>query len=170
MGVRLRENDPQSLYFWSIYWARFMRSLWSHLIEGVRTGQSVRKDLTGFAGFERQQQESPCCCDFNKTMVELTRLVASEVARSCGFRTVRTVVDVGGGYGELILDILRQVPHLKATLFDLSHAMRVRDSDSLRRNSYRAVSVSRLISSRFRHRPGLLQSKPYSSRFRTPLK
>jgi hypothetical protein len=60
---------------------------------------------------------------FNKTMVELTRLVANEVARAYDFTVARTVVDVGGGYGELIIAVLRQAPHLSGTLFDLPHAI-----------------------------------------------
>ena len=43
MGARLREDHPQSLHFWSIYWAHSMRPLWNHLSESVRTGQSVRR-------------------------------------------------------------------------------------------------------------------------------
>jgi len=123
MGARLREDHPQSLHFWSIYWAHSMRPLWSHLSESVRTGQSVRKALTGFDGFERQQRDPAAAALFNKTMVELTRLVASDVARSYDFTAVRTVVDIGGGYGELMIDVLRQAPQLKGTLFDLPHAI-----------------------------------------------
>jgi len=123
MGERLREDHPQSLHFWTLYWTRSMRPLWSHLIESVRTGHSVRKAVTGFEGFERQQQDPAAAAIFNNTMVELTRLVASEVARAYDFTAVRTIVDVGGGYGELITQILRQTPHLTGTLFDLPHAI-----------------------------------------------
>jgi SAM-dependent methyltransferase len=123
MGARLREDHPQSLHFWSLYWTHSMRPLWSHLTESVRTGQSVRKALTGFDGFERQQRDPAAAALFNKTMLELTRLVASEIARAYDFTAARTVVDVGGGYGELLIEILRQSPHLSGTLFDLPHAI-----------------------------------------------
>jgi hypothetical protein len=129
MGARLREDHPQSLHFWSIYWAHSMRPLWSQLSESVRTGQSVRKALTSFDGFERQQRDPAAAVLFNKTMVELTRLVAKDVARAYDFTMARTVVDVGGGYGELIIDILRRTPHLSGILFDLPHAI-----DGARRN------------------------------------
>ena len=129
MGARLSEAHPQSLHFWSIYWAHSMRPLWSHLTEAVRTGQSVRKALTGFDGFQRQQRDPSAATLFNQTMVELTRLVANDVARAYDFTAARTVVDVGGGYGELIVDILRQAPHLSGILFDLPHAI-----DGARRN------------------------------------
>lgn len=122
-GARLRENHPQSLHFWSISWTRSMRPLWTHLVESVRSGRSVTKTVTGFEGFERQQQDPAVAARFNKTMVELTRLVASAVARMYDFAAVHTVVDVGGGYGELILEILRHAPHLTGTLFDLPHAI-----------------------------------------------
>lgn len=122
LGSRLRRDHPESLHFWSIYWMQFMRPLWSRMKEGVRTGQSVRKALTGFEGFERQQQDPAAADTFNKTMVELTRLVAGRIARAYDFGGTRSIVDVGGGYGELLVAILRHTPHLTGTLFDLPHA------------------------------------------------
>jgi SAM-dependent methyltransferase len=123
MGARLHADHPQSLHFWSISWTRAMRPLWSHLLESVRTGQSVTKAVTGFESFERQERDPAAAASFNKTMAELTRLVAGDVVRAYDFTAVRTVVDVGGGYGELLLEILRQAPRLTGVLFDLPHAI-----------------------------------------------
>jgi orsellinic acid C2-O-methyltransferase len=123
MGSLLRKDVPDSLHFWTLYWGRCMRPLWDHLLQSVRTGQSVRKAVTGFEGFERQEKDPDAAALFNQTMVELTRLVAKEVARSYDFSSVTRMVDVGGGYGELIATILVQAPNTVGTLFDLPHAM-----------------------------------------------
>jgi hypothetical protein len=147
IGAQLREDHPQSLHFWSIYWAHSMRPLWNHLSGSVRTGRSVRKALTGFDGFERQQRDPAAAVLFNKTMVELTRLVAKEVVRAYDFTVARTVVDVGGGYGELIIDILRHAPHLRASSSICSTQSTVPDGSSLKRSCPHGARVSPEISS-----------------------
>lgn len=123
MGSRLRTDVPDSLYHWTMYWNRVMRPLWAHLGEGVKTGASVRKAVTGYEGFERQQHDPAAAAMFNRTMAELTRLVADDLAHTYDFSGVEHIVDVGGGYGELLVAILGRAPHVAATLFDLPHAI-----------------------------------------------
>jgi O-methyltransferase domain len=56
-------------------------------------------------------------------MVELTRLVAQEVTRVVDLSNAARIVDVGGGYGELLAAILGAHPRLRGVLFDLPHAI-----------------------------------------------
>ena len=55
-------------------------------------------------------------------MVDLTRPVACAIARSVDWSGMSLIVDVGGGYGELIAEILLQHPAVRGILFDLAHA------------------------------------------------
>jgi ubiquinone/menaquinone biosynthesis C-methylase UbiE len=52
-------------------------------------------------------------------MAELTRLAAESVVRAYRFTGLNAIVDVGGGYGELLISILKAYPDASGVLFDL---------------------------------------------------
>ena len=60
---------------------------------------------------------------FNGAMVELTRLIAGEVARGYDFAGMRRIVDVGGGHGALLAAVLAVHPRMQGVIFDLPHAI-----------------------------------------------
>ena len=55
-------------------------------------------------------------------MVDLTRLAALDIVRAYDFAGQR-VMDVGGGYGELLAQILSAYPTAQGVLFDMPHAI-----------------------------------------------
>jgi ubiquinone/menaquinone biosynthesis C-methylase UbiE len=55
-------------------------------------------------------------------MVDLTRLAASDIVRAYDF-SGKEVMDVGGGYGELLAQILISNPDTQGVLFDMPHAI-----------------------------------------------
>jgi hypothetical protein len=56
--------------------------------------------------------------NFDAAMADFTTLAAMAVAATYDFSTVKTVVDVGGGNGALLIGILQAHPHLHGTVFD----------------------------------------------------
>jgi tRNA A58 N-methylase Trm61 len=56
-------------------------------------------------------------------MVELTRLDSATVVRACDFSGVERIVDVAGGYGELLAAMLQAHPAAGGVLFDRLHAI-----------------------------------------------
>ena len=89
----------------------------------MRTGASDRKRTSGSDDFGHLERDLEGAAVFNRAMVEVTRLVAHEVARAVDFPRVERIVDVGGGYGELLAAILAAHPRLNGVLFDLPHAI-----------------------------------------------
>ena len=123
LGALLREDSPDSLRSWTTYWGGFHWPIWGHLLESVKTGESARRLLMGTAAFEHLTADPAVAATFNQAMVELTRLVARDVARVYDFTGLRRIVDVGGGYGELLGAVLLAAPDAAGVLFDLPHAM-----------------------------------------------
>jgi hypothetical protein len=121
-GALLRSGDRASLRSWAIWWGRYLWPNWSNLLQSARTGASARTLATGQAGYAHVEGDRDAAAVFNSAMVELTRLVAEDVARLSPFSRARTVVDVGGGHGELLAAMLAANPALHGTLFDLPHA------------------------------------------------
>jgi hypothetical protein len=89
----------------------------------VQSGRSARELATGRSGYAHLEADPEAAAVFNASMVELTAVFAGELARVVDFSAVRHVIDVGGGYGELLAGILCAHPALRGTLFDLPHAL-----------------------------------------------
>jgi len=118
LGDCLRSDSRDSVRSWVLLvggdrcW-----TAWGRLAECVRTGQSV-PSLDGRTWIETASDPAGAPT-FNQSMVQLTRHIAGAVAMSYDFSDLRTIVDVGGGYGALLPPILKANPTLRGMVFDL---------------------------------------------------
>jgi ubiquinone/menaquinone biosynthesis C-methylase UbiE len=123
MGSLLRTDAPDSVRSWTIYWGESLWPVWGHLLYSVETGESARTLLQGTRGFEHLEKDPETAAVFHQAMVELTRLISRDVLRAYDFSGLKRIVDVGGGYGELLAAILEKNPGAVGVLFDLPHAI-----------------------------------------------
>lgn len=123
MGDLLRGNAAFSVRSWAIWWGKHLWPVWHKLHSSVKTGKSVRELTTGLTGYAHLEADSEIASIFNHAMVELTRIVAREALRVYDFSWAERLVDVGGGYGELLIAILEAYPAKKGVLFDRSHVI-----------------------------------------------
>jgi len=123
MGSLLGTDVPGSLRSWTIWWGAHLWQVWGSLLYSVKTGESARKMLSGTDGFKHLEQDPEAAAVFNEALVELTRLTSKSVVRIYDFSGLKRIVDVGGGYGELLICILRASPATSGVLFDLPHAI-----------------------------------------------
>jgi orsellinic acid C2-O-methyltransferase len=121
-GTLLRSDVPDSLASWAVLCGTHSWATWGRLADSVRDGESVRKHTSGVDGFNHLENDPEGALLFNRAMVELTRPLAISVAQTIDFSGMSLIVDVGGGYGELITAILASSPSLRGILFDLPHA------------------------------------------------
>jgi len=105
MGRLLGRKSPQSVRSWALHWGASAGSVWSDLLDSVKTGVGTRERRTGKSGFEHLENDPQTARIFNQAMVELTRLISAAAARTYDFGRKR-VADIGGGYGELLAAIL----------------------------------------------------------------
>lgn len=123
MGALLRTDARNSLRSWAIWWGRHQWSWWGNLAYSVKTGDSARRLATGHQGYQHLEMDPEVAALFNQAMVEMSRLVAGEVAGVVVALAPERVVDVGGGYGEVLVAVLAAHPTLQAILFDLPHTL-----------------------------------------------
>jgi orsellinic acid C2-O-methyltransferase len=121
-GSLLRTDRADSLCAWAELGGGRIWAQWGRLGESVRTGQSIRKLTRADDDFSHMNEDAKGADLFNRAMVELTLSVASDVARRVDFSAARRVVDVGGGYGQLLCSILAANPSLHGVIFDMAHA------------------------------------------------
>ena len=122
LGMQLRADAPCSMRAWALQWGGEAWQVWANLLHSVQTGQSARALITGNTGFEHLERDPQAAAIFNQAMVDLTRLAALAIARAYDFSGLR-VMDVGGGYGELLAQILAAYPGARGVLFDMPHAI-----------------------------------------------
>ena len=121
-GALLRADRADSLCAWAELGGGRIWAQWGRLGESVRSGQSIRKLTLAEDDFSHLDDSLEAAELFNRALVVLTLSVASDVARSVNFGAARRVVDVGGGYGQLLCSILAANPSLHGVLFDMAHA------------------------------------------------
>ena len=121
-GTLLCSEAAGSLAGWAALCGTSSWDAWGRLEESLRDGQSARKRNCGEDGFGFLADDQESALLFNRAMVGLTRPVAQSVARTLNFSSLRVIVDVGGGHGELLTTILAAQPSLHGILFDLAHA------------------------------------------------
>jgi hypothetical protein len=123
LGQGLRCDAPDSLHAQALWFGRHAWPLWGQLTDSVRTGLSGRRSGPQHGGYGHLQTDPAAAAVFNLAMVQLTRQVAAAVASACDFSGVRHFVDVGGGYGELLVACLHANPAATGTLLEMAHAL-----------------------------------------------
>jgi SAM-dependent methyltransferase len=122
LSALLRSDHPSSVRAWTLHWGGNSWLAWANLLHSIRTGRSSRELISGTPGFTHLDHDPEAAAIFNQAMVQLTRLAALEVVRSYDFAG-KKVMDVGGGYGELLAQALIAYPTATGVLFDMAHAI-----------------------------------------------
>ena len=125
LGRLLRTEEPGGLRHWAIWWGMHLGPVWQQLLYSVQTGRSARSLLTGKDGFEHLEHDSQTAATFNLALGQLNQLIEDTFLRLYDFQGVRTLMDVGGGSGQMLKAILKAHPAMSGVLFDLPHALQI---------------------------------------------
>ena len=123
MGEYLRSGSPESLRDMVLWWGRSHWELWDNLMYSVRTGRSARSMLYGSGGFDFIKDDPEAAAIFHRAMSQMAQLENSEILRVYDFSRYEKILDVGGGYGELLLAIMAVHQAAKTVLFDLEETI-----------------------------------------------
>jgi hypothetical protein len=121
MGTHLAANSERSLKAWVLLEGGRLRAGWGELIESIRTGKTA-DELAGL-GQDRFEilAKTKDAALFNDAMVSITRMTVPGVLSAYDFSGISTLMDVGGGLGELLIAILTKYPSMRGIIFDLPH-------------------------------------------------
>jgi hypothetical protein len=103
---------------------------WGDIVHAVRTGRTGFEKAFGMGLFEYLDGNRETGAVFDRTMAVYSASVADAVVRAYGWADVRTVVDVGGGRGGLLLPLLAKHPHLRGVLLERPRALRSARKDA----------------------------------------
>jgi hypothetical protein len=117
LSETLRTNYPQSLRNWAVLWgARWVWGPWGDLDHSVHTGKPAFDRVHGTSFFDYLTSHSDDAATFNAAM---TALPLAEILAAYDFSRFERIVDVGGGQGALLHEILSAHPKLRGILADL---------------------------------------------------
>jgi O-methyltransferase domain/Dimerisation domain len=122
LGACLREGVRDSVRSWALLWGGpTTMHAWGRLVDCVRTGDPVPTLEGRGSTFDELARDPARLADFNRSMVEMTKPIAGAIPLAYDFSGIRTIVDVGGGHGQLLPPILAQHADMKGIVFDLPH-------------------------------------------------
>ncbi|QIS18629.1 methyltransferase [Nocardia terpenica] len=119
-GRALCRDSPTSLRDAALFFGSGPhRRHWTHIVDAVRTGQPVGQALDGMGFFDYLRTDRELGDLFDRAMTSIGTLTAESLFAAYDFTRFGTVVDVGGGRGALLTDILARAPRSRGILFDL---------------------------------------------------
>jgi O-methyltransferase domain/Dimerisation domain len=125
LGVYLQTGVPGSLRNMALaYGQKPFWPVWGALLHSVETGEPAFQHVFGLKAWDYYAQHPEEAELFNNFMTELTTSVAPTVAGAYDFSASSTLVDVGGGHGQMLASILQAHPTLHGVLFDLPHVVK----------------------------------------------
>ncbi len=93
---------------------------WGSLLKYVRTGAPAYQEVFGLPFWEDLDAHPEIAADFDALIGPAGHGIPDpELGFTGGWQSVRTVVDVGGGTGAMLAEIVRTQPHIHGTLIDL---------------------------------------------------
>jgi precorrin-6B methylase 2 len=103
-----------------LWGAGYQWDAWQHLLHTIQTGKPALEVCYGdgttiWSHLIANPQEME---GFQRGLTDVSNLVIPAILATYDFSSLRHIVDVGGGYGNLAVTLLRTYPTLHATLFD----------------------------------------------------
>jgi hypothetical protein len=122
VGDCLRSDRPDSLRPIARLWGHEMfQRAWGNLLHTVRTGETAFDHVYGMTAFAYLDANPDAAAIYNQFMANRPA-AAPGVAAAYDFAPFTTIVDVGGGNGSLLAEILGAHPGPRGVIFDLPHA------------------------------------------------
>lgn len=98
---------------------RFHFHVWAELSYSIKTGRPAVEHIYGKPAFEAMTDRPDVAQDFNAGMTCMSRQLAPAVLAAYDFSGIDTLMDVAGGHGFILCEILSSYPHMKGILFDM---------------------------------------------------
>jgi SAM-dependent methyltransferase len=118
-GQYLRADAPGSIRGRALFVGDMLWKQFSDLGHQVRTGGRTKAVVSGAEGFEALKNDPPRLHAFQQAMAESSILAARESMKAFDFGRFPRVLDLGGGYGGFLAELLKAHPGQTGAVFDL---------------------------------------------------
>jgi hypothetical protein len=118
-GQCLRADREDSLQPRAIFNTEVLQPLWGELLHTLRTGESGAARVLGMSHFAYFAAHPEVGALFDRVMASAARQRLRPAVAAYDFGRFGTIVDVGGGTGALLIEILRAHDGPRGVVFDL---------------------------------------------------
>jgi SAM-dependent methyltransferase len=119
LGEFLRADHPRSLRSRILFNTEVLSPIWGRMLDTTRTGASGALSALGMPFYEYLQEHPKIGALFDQTMAEAIRYRVQGALDAYDFSRFRKVVDVGGGNGAFMMQMLKRWTRLEGVVFDL---------------------------------------------------
>ena len=98
-------------------------NVWGNMLHCAQTGGTAWKETYGEEVFEWIAKHPEASEIFNGCMSELSAGAAPAIVAAYDFSDIDKLVDIAGGHGFLLSQILKANPRMKGILFDMQHVI-----------------------------------------------
>jgi SAM-dependent methyltransferase len=95
--------------------------VWGELEHTIRTGKAGYDKYFGKSLFDHLAADPERAAAFDTAIATITWPETAAILDAYDFSDIDTVIDVGGGNGSLLIEMLRRYPSMQGVLFDLPH-------------------------------------------------
>jgi hypothetical protein len=118
-GHYLRADTPGSVRGRALFIGDMLWKQFSDLTQQVKTGGHTQTLLAGAEGFEAMKHDPARLNTFQQAMAESSRMAAREAMAVYDFGRFKRVLDLGGGFGGVLAELLKARPGQGGAVFDL---------------------------------------------------
>ena len=141
LSALLTRDTPGTLKRFVEYSGGTLWKVWTGLPEGLATGASQARAQLGMDFFDYLGAHPQALEEFGETLKAHSAVANIGVMERYDFSGVRTLVDVGAGYGPLTIAVLEKYPEIRGVVFDLPEVIVAAPT----RMPVRNVSVARRL-------------------------
>lgn len=116
----LRSDVPNSFRSGAIFMGEeWVWNVMGQMLYSVKTGKSAWARVHGSDVFDYLADNPEHLEIFNRAMTDMTVSAAPGIIEAYDFSSSKTIVDIAGGHGYLLSQILKATPGLRGVLFDV---------------------------------------------------
>jgi hypothetical protein len=101
----------------------FHFQVWSEMTYSIATGKPAVEHVYGKPAFEAIFGDPEIAYEFNTAMSCFSRLIAPVLLEAYDFSGIDTLMDVAGGHGAILCEVLSRYPQMKGILFDMPNVI-----------------------------------------------
>jgi SAM-dependent methyltransferase len=117
------QNSARDMVLWLT--DPFHFRVYGELSHSIRTGETLPERIFGLSCFDYLGRDREVGDRFNNAMAGFSAMVIASALEEYDFGWLarKTIVDVAGGHGKVLMEILKKYPDARGILFDLEHVI-----------------------------------------------
>ena len=124
MSECMRSDQPGSLREMIVWMSnRFHFKVWAEMGYSLQTGKPAVEHIYQKPCFDALFGEPEIAYDFNTAMTCFSRMIAPALLEAYDFSGIGTLMDVAGGHGAILCEVLSRYPGMRGILFDMPNVI-----------------------------------------------